>query len=269
MLPILVNERSIEATVIKKANQFVSFKFGDIQLLDIMNFPGGASSLDSFLKAYKSSETKGFFTYEWFDQPNKKQKTELPQYDAFYSKLRTCNPLETEDTDYVDLLKSGLTTEQAVIKLKVSMPPPTGFENYHYLQQTWKQEQMSLLKEFLRWYKNKDVVPTLEAMQNMVDFYHDIDIDMLKLGFTLPNLANICLNKSNNAKLVLERGGDGPLEKYRGVLNEKVNVTSNNRRFRTNNHSVATYDQVKKGLSYFYPKRIVETDGIHTQPLIC
>ena len=44
-------------------------------------------------------------------------------------------------------------------------------------------------------------------------------------------------------------------------------VTSNNRGFRTKNPSVATYEQVKKGLSYFYPKRIVEIDGIHTQPL--
>ena len=68
-------------------------------------------------------------------------------------------------------------------------------------------------------------------------------------------------------KLVMEQSGDGPLEKYRRVLNEKVNVTPNNRGFRTNNPSVATYEQVKEGLSYFYPKRIVETDGIHTQPL--
>ena len=30
--------------------------------------------------------------------------------------------------------------------------------------------------------------------------------------------------------------------------------------------SVATYEQTKKGLSYFYPKRLVE-DGILTKPL--
>ena len=54
LLPILVSERNIEPTVIKKANQFVPFKFGDIQLLDIMNFLGGATSLDSFLKAHKT-----------------------------------------------------------------------------------------------------------------------------------------------------------------------------------------------------------------------
>ena len=68
-------------------------------------------------------------------------------------------------------------------------------------------------------------------------------------------------------KRILEHSGDGPLEKYRRALNEKVNVTSNKRGFRTNNHSVVTYEQVKKGLSYFYPNQIVESDGIHTQPL--
>ena len=83
LLPILVNERDIEPTVIKKANQFISFKFGDIQLLDIMNFLGGATSLDSFLKAYKTSETKGFFPYEWFDHLDKMQNTELPHMTLF------------------------------------------------------------------------------------------------------------------------------------------------------------------------------------------
>ena len=55
-----MNEREIEPTVIKKANQYKPFKFGNVQFLDIMNFLGGATSLDSFLKAYKTSETEGF-----------------------------------------------------------------------------------------------------------------------------------------------------------------------------------------------------------------
>ena len=53
---------------------------------------------------------------------------------------------------------------------------------------------------FLRWYNNKDVVPTLEAMQKMLAFYHKKGIDMLRLGCTLPNLAFICLQKSTSAK---------------------------------------------------------------------
>ena len=165
LLPILINEREIEPTVIKEAYQFISFKFGDIQLLNVSNFLGGATNHDSFLKEYKTSETKRFFPYEWFDHPDKMLNTELSPYDALYSKLRSCNFLEAKYTDYVNLWKSGLTTEQAVVKIKLSKPPPPGIENYQYLQQIWKQEQMSSFKDFLRWYNNKDVVPTLEATQ--------------------------------------------------------------------------------------------------------
>ena len=68
------------------------------------------------------------------------QNTERLSYDAFYSTLRSCNPHEAECTDYVNLLKSGLTTEKAVVKLELSKPLPTGIEKYQYLQQIWKQE---------------------------------------------------------------------------------------------------------------------------------
>ena len=61
LLPVLINERDIEHTVIRKANHFNSFNYGDIQVLDIMNFLSGATSLDSFLKAYTTSETKRIF----------------------------------------------------------------------------------------------------------------------------------------------------------------------------------------------------------------
>ena len=64
LLLIPVKEQGIETTVIKKAYQFISFKFGDIQLLDNMNFLGGATSFVSLLKADKTKETNGFFLYE-------------------------------------------------------------------------------------------------------------------------------------------------------------------------------------------------------------
>ena len=59
---------------------------------------------------------------------------------------------------------------------------------------------MCTFNDFLRWYNNIDVVPTLEAMRKMLGFYHKSGIDMLKLGCTLPNLAIICLHKSTSAK---------------------------------------------------------------------
>ena len=54
---------------------------------------------------------------------------------------------------------------------------------------------------------------------------------------------------------------------YRKDLVEFINVSSTCRGFRTVHHSAANYEQTKKGLSYFYPERIVDADGIHTRLL--
>ena len=96
------------------------------------------------------------------------------------------------------LLDSGLNRERALKKLKLKDVPLTGEENYKYLQSVWTNKAMKTFRDFLCWYNNKDVVPTLEAMQKMMEFYHNKGIDMLKLGCTLPNLANICLHNSTN-----------------------------------------------------------------------
>ena len=79
-LPLLVIERMIELKVVKKTNQFVSFKFGDVQQLDILNFLRGAASLDSYLKAYVTPETKKYFPNEWVDDPEKLNNTQLTPY---------------------------------------------------------------------------------------------------------------------------------------------------------------------------------------------
>ena len=171
-----------------------------MQLLDILNFLGGATSLDSFLKAYKTEETKGFFPYECFDNPENLNNKELPPYDSFFSELRDINPLEKDYNDFEKLTTSGLSTEQAVCKLRLKKVPPTGDENYACLRSIWASEGMKSFEDFLMWYNNKDVVPTLEAMHKMIEFYHQKGIDMLKLGHTLPKLANICLHKSTDSK---------------------------------------------------------------------
>ena len=96
--------------------------------------------------------------------------SELPPYDAFFSKLRNVNPLENDYSDYQKLLSCGLKTEEALSKMKLSKPPPSGKENYQYLLDIWNHENMCTYKDFLRCYNNKDVVSTLEAMQKWVLF---------------------------------------------------------------------------------------------------
>ena len=102
----MIRDNEQETSVIKKANDCIPFKFGDVQFLDITKFLGGATTLDSFLKAYKASETKGFFLYEWFDNLDKLDFPELPPYEAIFSKLRNNNPLDKDFIDYEKFRKS-------------------------------------------------------------------------------------------------------------------------------------------------------------------
>ena len=96
--------------------------------------------------------------------------SELPPYDAFFSKLPNVKILEKDYSDYQKLISGGLKTEEALSKMKLSKPPPSVEENYQCLLDVWNHENMSTFKDFLRWYNNKDVVPTLEAMQKCLLF---------------------------------------------------------------------------------------------------
>ena len=55
------------------------------------------------------------------------------------------------------------------------------------------------------------------------------------------------------------------MPKYRQVLDEAIKSTD--RGFKTTNHLLETYEQIKKGISHFYPKREKSYEEIHTKPL--
>ena len=75
-----------------------------------------------------------FFPYEWFDSPDKLDCTELPPYEAFFSKLRNHNPFEKDFNDYQKVITGRHDQERALEKLRTQSVPPTGFENYSYLK---------------------------------------------------------------------------------------------------------------------------------------
>ena len=60
LIPILANEEDFEPTDIKKANQFVPLKFGDIQLLDFMNFLVVPQVSTFFSKPTRQTRQKDF-----------------------------------------------------------------------------------------------------------------------------------------------------------------------------------------------------------------
>ena len=200
LIDILLREYQCTPSVVQKCNQFLGFKCLGIQFLDILNFLGGTTSLDKFLKAYGCEESKGFFPYEWFDNVDKLSLNHLPPIDSFYSKLKNCNVLESDFREFERELRCGKSEHEVLKKLKLTSVPLTKEENYEKLQFIWREQNMTSFLDFLRWYNNKDVQPTLTAMIKMKSFYHNINIDMLKLGLTLPSLANRILHNSTSTK---------------------------------------------------------------------
>ena len=201
LLPIFVNERQIEPTVIKKANQFVSFKFGDMQLLHIMNFLGGELlALTRSSSLTKQKRLKIFSPMNGSTIPKSWTKKNYLHKIPLFSKLRNVNPVEKDYSDFENLTTSGLSSRQALCELRLNKTPPTCDENYAYLRSIWVRKRMKSFEDFLMRYKNNDVVPTLQAMQKVIELYHQKEIDKLKLGCTLPNMANICLHKSIDSK---------------------------------------------------------------------
>ncbi|XP_019633364.1 PREDICTED: uncharacterized protein LOC109476787 [Branchiostoma belcheri] len=140
---------------IKKDNSFMSIETDHLKFLDLVNYVAPGFSYPHLLKAYECHETKGFFPYEWMDDLRKLDHAQLPPAEAFYSRLRGTH-----------------------------ISP----DDYAYCQKVWEECDMKTMKDFLIWYNNKDVVPMLEAIQKMVDFYKDLGIDMLKDGISVPGL---------------------------------------------------------------------------------
>ena len=96
-----------------------------------------------------------------------------------------------------------MAAEQFVIKLKLSKPSPIGIENYQHLRQIWKGDQMNSFKHFLRWYNNKDIVPTLEAMQTLIAFSPRQRHRYVEAGFYITKPNQNFPHKFLNAKLYL------------------------------------------------------------------
>ncbi|KAJ8020607.1 hypothetical protein HOLleu_40243 [Holothuria leucospilota] len=140
--------------IVKRCNNYMSVKSKHLLFLDVVNFIAPGFSYDAFLKAYECSQSKGFFPYEWINFENLAD-TSLPPYEAFYS----------------DLKKSNITADE-----------------YAYCQQVWEQENMQTMKDFLTWYNNRDVVPFLEALEKMAQFYRERHIDVFKDGISVPGL---------------------------------------------------------------------------------
>ena len=155
---------------IKKANSYMSIKTQHLQFLDIRSYLAPNYSYDAFIKAYKCKLEKGFFPYDWFNDYDKVNNTELPAHELFFNKLRNKNITDAE---------------------------------YNVCVNAWKNNNMKTFKDFLEWYNNLDVLPFIEAVEKMKTFYKLKRLDIFKDGVSLPGLVLKYLMKSTDSEFYL------------------------------------------------------------------
>ena len=148
----------------------MSIKTQHLQFLDIRSYLAPDYSYDDFIKAYKCKLEKGFFPYDWFNDYDKVNNTELPAHELFFNKMKTKNITD---------------------------------EEYKICVNAWKDNNMKTFKDFLEWYNNLDVLPFIEAVEKMKTFYKLKRLDIFKDGVSLPGLVLKYLMKSTDSEFYL------------------------------------------------------------------
>ena len=192
--------------VIKKNSSYTCITTNTLKCLDASNYLAMGTSYDCFLKSYDSDVTKSYFPYEWLDEFSKLDETEMPSYDAFFSKLKNGNTLEFEYNSYLEkLCKNKGNVETTLQSLHLETPPKSGIENYLHLKETWRVNQWSSVRDLLEMYNNIDVFPFVTALLKMLSIYQDKQIDLFKNCVTVPSAARHLIFSSvdNNVKFAL------------------------------------------------------------------
>ena len=141
--------------VVKRNNNYMAIITEKLRFLDILNFLAPGLSYSKYLSAFKVTEEKGFFPYEYLTNLQQLSETQLPPHAAFFSKLSNTN---------------------------ISM------EEYEGCKRVWVEYSMTTLADYLRHYNNKDVKPFICAFDTHVRIYSQLGLDLLKDGMSVPGV---------------------------------------------------------------------------------
>ena len=120
------------------------------------------------MRAFDVPSKKSHWPYEYFHDISQLNETQLPPKDAFYSNLKRKNTLENDTrVEYERLIAvDGKSHTDAINVLHLDdIPPSTIDKTYNELQDIWRKNGMTTLRDFLRYYSELDVGPMVKAIE--------------------------------------------------------------------------------------------------------
>ena len=165
--------------VVKRSNNMMCIDTEKLRFLDICNYLAPGYSLSKFLEAYGATTSKSFWPYEYITELKQLNENKCPPIEAFNSTLKNTQ------MDAVDYAK---------------------------VQELWRSKNFKTLRDHLEYYNVQDVVPFMEALDNIFTFYKDLGIDMFKEAISLPGISlKYMFNTSAEAHFVT------PQEKHKDL----------------------------------------------------
>ena len=150
--------------VIKKGETYPSIANEKFIFLDLLNYLAPGYSYAHFLKAFNVQEAKLFFPYEYITSVSVLNETKLPPLgDAWFSTLKQKSVLDNGISSIMD--------------------------NYLFVKQKWKENNMSTLWDLLSWYNKGDVKPFVNGIESFLQFYYNQNIDVFKIAISTPGIA--------------------------------------------------------------------------------
>ena len=144
LIPVLV-QQDIMKFVIKKGTQYMCVSTKPLKFLDIRFYIAPGFNYAKFLKAHGVDEMKGHFPYNYFDGIDRLKETQFPPFEEF----------------------------------KDLVSQPGGLEKYNEIEQIFYSKKWTF-KEYLQYYNNLDTGPFIEALDNLVKYYNERNIDPFK-----------------------------------------------------------------------------------------
>ena len=172
---------------VKKGSKYKCIQSETFKFLDIRNYISANCTYDQFIKAYGSGGKKSFWPYEWFDDYQKLEYNNLPSKESFHSELKGCNVLGNSEQEIE--------------------------ENYKTLQALWVQKEMKCMRHLLEHYNKVDVEYFVGAVENMLQYYFEENVDLFKTTISLPNYARNLVFRSVDVAFPLFDRTDSDLYK--------------------------------------------------------
>ncbi len=180
LIPVLVESDAVRF-VIKKGTSYMTISTDELKFLDAVYYVAPGYSLSKFILAYGGSQTKGYFPYHWLTGLEKLKETNFPSYDQFFSNIKQANCLEPKEDDPLstsekELISRAPTTQNPLTEAETRV---IGGVRYSEIKLMFEEKKWTM-QEYLVHYNDLDVVPFLEALNNLSKYYEDRGVDLFK-----------------------------------------------------------------------------------------